>query len=152
MTREPLERLLETVSDEDLESLRDAILREEGRRRSQYRLIIKEPHPPLIPVEDQDDLAVTRWARLLTWMAKDAGIPPAEGKRGVTMIITYTGSARPDPQAVSILLQAALVDAGLLLGRMPEWMDATATEVRQGDESSVKIELWDRPLYTPAWE
>ncbi|MBN2303813.1 MAG: hypothetical protein JXQ72_05020 [Anaerolineae bacterium] len=152
MPREPLERLLETVSDEELESLRDAILREEGRRRSQYRLIVKEPHPPLVPEKDQDsDSAVTRWAKLLTWLAKDAKIPRADGKRGVSIRVAFSGS-RPDGQAVGILLQDALVEAGLLIGRMPEWVDATATEVRAAEESSVQIELWDRPVYDPVWE
>ncbi len=152
MTREPLERLLETVSDEDLEALRDAILREEGRRRSQYRLIVKEPHPPLVPGEDAREDALTRWGKLLAWLAQDAKIPPAEGKRGVSIRLTYAGDRPDDPAAIGILLQEALAEAGLLISRMPEWMDATATEVKHGAEDAIQIELWDRPVYTPEWE
>ena len=149
MTREPLERLLATVSDEDLESLRDAILREEGRRRSQHRLVIKAPHPPLTP-DVEGEATVTRWAKLLTWLAKEQEIPTAQHKRGVSIKLTYT-TERPDAQAVGILLQEALVEAGLLLGRTPEWMDATTTEIQQGDIDSVEIQMWSKPGNETLW-
>ncbi len=147
MTREPLERLLATVTDEELDSLRDAILREEGRRRSQFRLTVKAPYPPLLE-DDGGEGNVTRWARLLTWMAKDASIPPAQGKRGVSIRLNFT-SERPDSQLAGRLLQEALVEAGLLLGRTPEWMDATSTEVKSGDVDAVNIEMWDKSSSEP---
>jgi hypothetical protein len=144
MTREPLERLLSTVTDAELESLRDAILREEGRRRSQFRLMINAPYPPLAH-DDQDESAVTRWSKLLTWLAKDANVPAATAKRGVSIRLTYTAE-RPEPQTAGILLQEALVEAGLLLGRTPEWMDATTTEVSLSETDSVFIEMWEKPI------
>src|SRR5512145_619424 len=101
MTREPLERLLSTVTDEELESLRDAILREEGRRRSQFRLNVKAPHPPFVPSEE-GEASVTRWGKLLAWLAKDENIPAAKGKRGVSIRLTYSGE-RPDASAAGIL-------------------------------------------------
>jgi hypothetical protein len=149
MPREPLERLLATVTDAELENLRDAILREEGRRRSQFRLIVKAPYPPLVP-EAQGEATVTRWAKLLAWLAKDVDIPPAQGKRGVLIHLTYTAD-RPDTQAAGILLQEALVEAGLLLGRTPEWMDATTTEADRGESDSVHIEMWEKPGAEELW-
>ncbi|MBN1200307.1 MAG: hypothetical protein JXJ20_00495 [Anaerolineae bacterium] len=143
MTREPLERLLENVSDEELESLRDAILREEGRRRSQFHLTITAPYPPLIP-DNQAESAVTRWAKLLAWLAKDVGVTPASGKRGVSIRLVFA-TAPPDPRIAGILLQHALVEAGLLRGRAPEWMDATQTELEPGEADAVHIDLWEKP-------
>jgi hypothetical protein len=148
MTREPLERLLETITDEQLESLRDAILREEGRRRVQLNLIISAPFPPLIRDTEGGENLVTRWASLITWMAKESGFSPAERKRGVSLRITHAGPA-PDAQEAGILLQQALVQAGLLLGRTPEWMDATTTEVAPGDVDTVVIQMWDKPATMP---
>jgi hypothetical protein len=148
MTREPLERLLEDVTDEELESLRDAILREEGRRRVQLDLTVNAPFPPLAR-DEEGDMTVTRWAKLITWLAKDTGFPPAERKRGVSIRVTYAQQA-PDPQDAGILLQQALVQAGLLLGRTPEWMDATTTRVEVGDVDAVHIQMWDKPEIT-AW-
>jgi hypothetical protein len=149
MTREPIERLLENVTEEQLESLRDAILREEGRRRSQFRLVIKEPHPPFVP-SGEGEASVTRWAKLLAWLAKDENIPAAKGKRGVSIRLTYTGE-KPDASAAGILLQEALVEAGLLLGRTPEWMDATTTEAELGEGSMVLIEMWEKPGAESLW-
>jgi hypothetical protein len=34
----------------------------------------------------------------------------------------------------------------LLLGRTPEWMDATTTEVSLSDADSVFIEMWEKPI------
>jgi len=150
MAREPLERLLHNVTDEELESLRDAILREEGRRRSRFQLAIEAPFPPLVRDEPSAESIVTRWAKLLTWLAKDAEFPPAEAKRGVSIRLVYT-SERPDPQATAILLQEALVEAGLLVGRTPEWMDATTTQVEQGETDTVYIQMWDKPAPAPPW-
>ncbi len=150
MTREPLERLLATVTDEELESLRDAILREEGRRRSQFRLNVRAPFPPLVPDEEGRPATITRWARLLAWLATDVKIPPATGKRGVSVRLTYTGE-RPDAPAAGILLQEAVVEAGLLLGRTPEWMDATTTEAVLSEIDSVMIELWEKPVAEDLW-
>jgi hypothetical protein len=149
MTREPIERLLENVTDEQLESLRDAILREEGRRRSQFRMIIKDPHPPFVR-SDEGEASVTRWAKLLAWLAKDENIPAAKGKRGVSIRLTYSGEY-PDASAAGILLQEALVEAGLLLGRTPEWMDATTTEAELGEGSMVLIEMWEKPAAESLW-
>jgi hypothetical protein len=146
MTREPLERLLADVTDEELESLRDAILREEGRRRSQARLSIRAPYPPLSPDAEGRDSTVTRWAKLLAWLAKDANIQPASGKRGVSIQLTHQAGPAPDAHAAGILLQEALVEAGLLLGRTPEWMDATTTQAEQTEMDSVVIELWEKPV------
>ena len=143
MTREPLERLLEDVTDEDLESLRDAILREEGRRRVQFELTINAPFPPLVR-SDESDSTVTRWAKLITWLAKDMGFPPAERKRGISIRVVYTQQA-PDPQDAGILIQQALVQAGLLLGRTPEWMDATTTQLEAGQADAVHLQMWDKP-------
>jgi hypothetical protein len=150
MTREPLERLLHDVTDEELESLRDAILREEGRRRSQFQLAVEAPFPPLQQDEQSSESTVTRWAKLLTWLAKDMDFPPAEAKRGVSIRLTYT-SDKPDPQVAAILLQEALVEAGLLVGRTPEWMDATTTQVEQGEIDAVQIQMWDKPAPAPPW-
>jgi hypothetical protein len=150
MSRDPLDRLLENVSDEELESLRDAILREEGRRRARFELTITPPFPPLKTPDDQEESTVTRWARLITWLAKDAGITPANGKRVVLLHITYNGEA-PDPNVATILLQEALIEAGLLIARTPEWMDATITEVVSGDQDSVHIQLWDKPASAGLW-
>lgn len=149
MTREPLERLLENVTDEELESLRDAILREEGRRRSQFRLIVKAPHPPF-GASDEGEASVTRWGKLLAWLAKDENIPAARGKRGVSIRLTYNENP-PDASATGILLQEALVEAGLLLGRTPEWMDATTTETEPGETSIVMIEMWEKPGAESLW-
>ena len=149
MTREPLERLLETVTDDDLESLRDAILREEGRRRSRFQLAIKAPFPPLTRDDAADD-TVMRWAKLLTWLAKDTDFPPATGKRGVSIRLTYTGE-RPDSADASVLLQQALVQAGLLVGRTSEWVDATTTEAEPADEDVVYIQMWDKPVPGEDW-
>lgn len=149
MTRESLERLLADVTDEDLESLRDAILREEGRRRSQFRLAVKEPYPPLDP-ESPEGGVVMRWSKLITWLAKDSSIPAAQGKRVVSIRLTYTDQP-PDPHRAGIVLQEALVDAGLLLGRTPEWMDATTTQVDRADENAVHIEMWDKPGADLLW-
>ena len=149
MTREPLERLLETVTDEELESLRDAILREEGRRRAQLDLIIPAPFPPLAR-DDDSETTVMRWARLITWLAKDSGFPPAGGKRGVAIRLEYTQDA-PDPHDASILLQQALVQSGLLAGRTPEWMDATAILAEPGDQDVVHLQMWDKPVADYPW-
>jgi len=143
-TRETLESLLGNVTDEELDNLRDAILREEGRRRSQYRLNLKAPYPPLSPDDTKDGSPVARWAKLLAWDAKAENVPPAKGKRGVSIRLQYI-SERPDGKQAGILLQEALVEAGLLLGRTPEWMDATTTEVNLADQDAVQIELWDKP-------
>jgi hypothetical protein len=143
MTREPLERLLHDVTDEELESLRDAILREEGRRRVQLELTINAPFPPLVR-DDDSDSTVTRWAKLITWLAKDTGFPPAERKRGVSVRVIYADQP-PDPQDAGIMIQQALVQAGLLLGRTPEWMDATATQLEAGSADAVRLQMWDKP-------
>jgi hypothetical protein len=143
MTREPLERLLQEVTDEELESLRDAILREEGRRRVQLELTINAPFPPLVR-DDESDSTVNRWAKLITWLAKDMGFPPAERKRGVSVRVVYSQQA-PDPQDAGILIQQALVEAGLLVERTPEWMDATATQLEAGLTDAVHLQMWDRP-------
>jgi hypothetical protein len=149
MTREPLDRLLETVTDEELESLRDAILREEGRRRLQLNLVIETPFPPLTHGEEEhEENVVTRWARLITWLAKDANFPPAEGKRGVSIKFVYTDQS-PDTHEAGILIQQALVQAGLLLGRTPEWIDTTTTEAEQGKRAAVIIQMWDKPEFIP---
>lgn len=148
MAREPLERLLEDVTDEELESLRDAILWEEGRRRVQLNLTIDAPFPPLTRGEDGGS-TVTRWAKLITWLAKDSGFPPAARKRGVSIRIIHAGQS-PDPQDAGILLQEALVEAGMLLGRTPEWMDATTTQLEAGPADAVHIQMWDKPE-TVAW-
>jgi hypothetical protein len=150
MTREPLERLLQDVTDEELESLRDAILREEGRRRSWFQLAVEAPFPPLVPDELSAESTVMRWAKLLTWLAKDAEFPPATAKRGVSIRLIYA-SEKPDPQAAAILLQEALVEAGLLVGRTPEWMDATTTQVEQAAIDAVHIQMWDKPAPAPPW-
>lgn len=144
MPRESLERLLENVTDEELESLRDAILREEGRRRANFQLTITAPFPPLT-LDEKGESTVGRWARLITWLAKDSEFPPAVGKRGIHIRLTYTGTA-PDPKEASILLQEAAVEAGLLVGRTPEWMDATTTEIEQGSPETVVIEMWEKPI------
>ncbi len=145
MTREPLERLLETVTDEELESLRDAILREEGRRRVQLNLTIEAPFPPLVRGEDvREESAVTRWAKLMTWLAKEAEFPPAKGKRGVSIRFIYSNN-EPDIHEASILIQQALVQADLLLGRTPEWIDATSPEAEPGARDAVVIQMWDKP-------
>jgi hypothetical protein len=143
MTREPLERLLQDVTDEELESLRDAILREEGRRRVQLELMISAPFPPLVRGDDSDS-TVNRWAKLITWLAKDTGFPPAERKRGVSVRVIYADQP-PDPQDAGIMIQQALVQAGLLLGRTPEWMDATATQLEAGPADAVHLQMWDKP-------
>ncbi|RPI95865.1 MAG: hypothetical protein EHM39_11390 [Chloroflexi bacterium] len=149
MAREPLERLLEDVTDEELESLRDAILREEGRRRVQLNLQIDTPFPPL-EADEERDATITRWAKLITWLAKDAGFPPAEHKRAVSIrLVSPGGDQPPDPQAAGILLQQALVEAGLLLGRTPEWMDATTTQIEPGESRAVLIQMWDKPAVVP---
>lgn len=145
--RETLERLLATVSDHDLETLRDAILREEGRRRTVFHLHVKMPFPPLT-APDERESTVTRWARLLAWMAHDLGIPIADGQRGVAIHLVLT-EPLPDPDSSAILLEEALVEAGLLVGRMPEWMTATRTETEMGDEAAVRIDLWDRAVADP---
>jgi hypothetical protein len=151
MAREPLERLLEDVTDEELESLRDAILREEGHRRVQLNLRIDAPFPPL-EAADERDATITRWAKLITWLAKDASFPPAEHKRAASIRILYPAADQPpDAQAAGILLQQALVEAGLLLGRTPEWMDATTTQIEPGESSAVLIQMWDKPASVP-WE
>ncbi len=147
--REPLERLLEDVTDEELEGLRDAILREEGRRRSHFQLTIPAPFPPL-ERSDQDENVVERWGRLLTWLAKDTGFPPAEGKRGVSIQLIYSQAA-PDVHETTILLQLALVAAGLLVGRTPEWLDATTTEVVQSDRDAIVIQMWEKPAPAVPW-
>lgn len=149
MTREALDRLLKDVTDEELETLRDAILREEGRRRANFHLTINAPYPPLIR-DEQTVSTVERWARLLAWLAKDKDFPPAESKRGVSIRIEHTGSA-PDPHEASIILQQALVQAGLLVGRMPEWVDATQTEIVPGAEDVIHIEMWEKPVAEPRY-
>lgn len=146
MTREPLERLLENVTDEELESLRDAILREEGKRRVQLNLTINAPFPPL----ERSESSVVRWAKLITWLAKDMEFPPAERKRGVSIRLIYSQDA-PDLADAGIIIQQALVQAGLLLGRTPEWMDATTTEAEPGATDMIHIQMWDKPE-TAAWE
>jgi hypothetical protein len=150
MPHESLERLLAMVTDEELESLRDAILREEGRRRTQGKLAIRAPFPPLTAADDEHTSIVTRWARLLAWLAKDTHVPLAEGKRGVSIRLIVSGD-RPNAQAAGIVLQEALVEAGLLLGRTPEWMDATTTTIDSGDEDRVLIELWEKPVPDTPW-
>ncbi len=144
MTREALDRLLKKVTDEELETLRDAILREEGRRRSNFHLIVNAPHPPLVR-DEQAAATIERWARLLVWLAKDTEFPPASGKRGVSIRIVHSG-APPDVQVASIMLQMALVQAGLLVGRTPEWVDATQTQLVEGPETQIHIEMWDKPI------
>jgi hypothetical protein len=144
MTREALDRLLADVTDEELETLRDAILREEGRRRSNFHLTVNAPYPPLAR-DEQTSATVERWARLLAWLARDKDFPPAAGKRGVSIRIEYAGDP-PDPQDASIILQQALVQAGLLVGRMPEWVDATQTLLVESAEDTIHIEMWDKPV------
>lgn len=147
--REPLERLLETVTDEELESLRDAILREEGRRRSYFQLTVPAPFPPLVH-DDSGESTVERWARLITWLAKDTNFPSASGKRGVSIRLVYAKEA-PDVRTAGIVLQQALVQAGLLMGRTPEWIDATTTEAVQGEADAVEIQMWEKPAPGPSW-
>jgi hypothetical protein len=149
--RETLEKLLVNVTDEELESLRDAILREEGRRRAQFHLAISAPYPPLTSEEQDRAASVTRWAKLLEWLAKDAEVPPANNKRVVSIRLTHSAD-RPDPQAAAILLQEALVESGLLLGRTPEWMDATTTEIQQADSDAVMIDMWEKPGAELLWK
>ncbi len=149
MPRESLELLLESVTDEELESLRDAILREEGRRRSNFQLTVPAPFPPLVRA-GQGESTVERWAKLITWLAKDSGFPPAVGKRGIRVHLIYADKA-PDPKEAAIVLQEAVVEAGLLVGRTPEWMDATTTEMEQGNADSVLIEMWEKPV-PHGWE
>jgi hypothetical protein len=151
MAREPLERLLEAVTDEELESLRDAILREEGRRRVQLNLTIDAPFPPLSREEGSEENVVTRWAKLITWLAKEADFPPAERKRGVSIKLVYTGDELPDTHEAGIMLQEALVEAGLLLGRESEWVDSTITESERGLRNAVIIQMWDKPD-SVSWE
>jgi hypothetical protein len=145
VAREPLERLLEAVTDEELESLRDAILREEGKRRVQLNLTIDAPFPPLSRDDEDEQHVVTRWAKLISWLAKDANFPPAERKRGVSIKLVYAGDAPPDAHEAEITLQEALVEAGLLLGRESEWVDATITESEHGPRDAVMIQMWDKP-------
>lgn len=147
MPYEPLERLLANVTDEQLESLRDAILREEGQRRSNHRLVITAPHPPLA-VDEDHAAVVTRWAKLLTWLASDIDLPPAHGKRGIAVRLVG-GIECPDTAATAILLQEALVEAGLLLGRTPEWMDATRPVEEAGDAPQIIIDIWEKPPELP---
>ena len=92
----------------------------------------------------ETDTTITRWARLITWLAKDTGFPPAERKRGVSVRVIYAQQA-PDPQQAGILIQQALVEAGLLLGRTPEWMDATTTQLEAGPADAVRLQMWDKP-------
>jgi hypothetical protein len=94
---------------------------------------------------------VTRWAKLVEWLAKDPEIPPASTKRGVSIRLTCS-STSPDPQVAGIVLQEALVEAGMLLGRTPEWMDATTTEVVNGSEDSVTIDMWEKPVAENLWQ
>ncbi|MBI5961371.1 MAG: hypothetical protein HY866_21710 [Chloroflexi bacterium] len=150
MAREPLDRLLENVSDEELESLRDAILREEGRRRARFQLVITPPFPPLKTSDEHEESTVTRWAKLITWLAKDAGYGPATSKRGVMLRITYALD-KPDGNVATILLHEALIEAGLLIGRTPEWMDATITELEPGEQDTVSIQMWDKPASAGLW-
>jgi hypothetical protein len=150
MPYEPLERLLTTVTDDELESLRDAILREEGRRRSQYQLEVTAPFPPLIPDEARAK-TITRWARLLGWLASEQNVPSAEGQRGIAIQLVYASEPPPADEA-GILLQEALVEAGLLLGRTPEWMAATQTQIEQGATDRVCIEMWPKPVETSHWD
>ncbi len=150
MAREPLERLLETVTDEELESLRDAILREEGKRRVQLDVTLTDPLPPLDHDPDADESTLMRWAKLLTWLAKEHDFPPAERKRGVSIKLLYTETC-PAADKAAILLQQALVEAGLLIGRTPEWMDATTTETEQSQRDAVTIQMWDKPDFA-AWD
>jgi hypothetical protein len=150
MAREPLDRLLENVSDEELESLRDAILREEGRRRAHFQLTITAPFPPLKTSGEHEESAVTRWAKLITWLAKDAGYVAATGKRGVMLRITYA-QEKPDSNVATILLHEALIEAGFLVGRTPEWMDSTITEIEPGEQESVYIQMWEKPASAGVW-
>lgn len=148
--RETLDRLLAMVTDEDLETLRDAILREEGRRSTQFRLSVKMPFPPLDVTSDDRASLISRWARLLAWIAHDHKIPSASERRGVAMHIT-TPREIADPGATTIMLEEALVEAGLLLGRTPEWMTATTLELESGETEVVRIDLWDRVLADVSW-
>ncbi len=144
MTRDALEHLLHDVTDEELEHLRDAILREEGRRRAALNLSIEAPFPPLVR-DEHAERTVMRWAKLLTWLAKDSGFPPATGKRGVSITILHHKDAPPDPQEAGIILQQALVQAGLLGGRTGEWVDATTTRVEPGTVDAIRIQMWEKP-------
>lgn len=144
MTRDALESLLKDVTDDDLERLRDAILREEGRRRATFHLTVNEPFPPLAR-DDQPDALIMRWAKLLTWLAKDTDFPLATGKRGVSITLVYRDRP-PDPQEASILLQQAMVEAGLLAGRTAEWVDATVTQLERGEADAVHIQMWEKPV------
>ena len=81
---------------------------------------------------------------MITWLAKDANFPPANHKRGVLIKFIYTVE-KPDTDKAGILIQQALVQTGLLVGRTPEWMDATTTKAESGEREAVLIQMWDKP-------
>jgi hypothetical protein len=108
-------------------------------------LTIDAPFPPLGRDEESEQHVVTRWAKLITWLANDANFPPAERKRGVSIKLVYAGDEPPDAHEAGIVLQEALVEAGLLLGRESEWVDSTTTESEHGPRDAVMIQMWDKP-------
>ena len=81
---------------------------------------------------------------LLGWYAKIEGIPPATGKRRVSLVITLAPRHRAaDPDAYWKSALDALTAAGLLVDDSPRWCELGAVEFRRGADRQTEIVLED---------
>jgi hypothetical protein len=97
-----------------------------GRRRDRIRLV----------KGDRD---------LIGYYARSSGIPPATGKRRVTIMVTMRGGRRMDPDSILKSTLDALVTAGMLKTDSAVWCEIGSVLIEHGDERQTVIMLEDLP-------
>jgi hypothetical protein len=81
---------------------------------------------------------------LLGWYARGARVPPARGKRRVSLVIVLGPRQRaPDPDSFWKSTLDALVVAGLLVGDSPRWCELGTVAFRRGPQRRTEIVLED---------
>ena len=86
---------------------------------------------------------------LVTYYARSSGIPPATGKRRVSIKVSMPGR-RPDPDSILKSTLDALVAAGLLRTDSSRWCQLGDVTVEHGDERQTVVRLEDLPESVPS--
>ena len=86
---------------------------------------------------------------LVTYYARSSGIPPATGKRRVSIKVSMPGR-RPDPDSILKSTLDALVAAGLLRTDSSRWCQLGDVTVEHGDERQTVVRLEDLPEPVPS--
>ena len=81
---------------------------------------------------------------LVSYYARSSGIPPATGKRRVSIEVTMPGR-RPDPDAILKSLLDALVAAELLRSDSSRWCQLGDVTIELGDQRQTVVTLQDIP-------